>query len=293
MSKTGIAGKVVAITGASGGVGEATALLLAQAAARVVLGARREERLVALSERIARAGGESAHVGRIVRQRADLAGLVARGSQVATRLDPECQRSQHQDAAQTAIRPDEAHSEALDQLRVQRRAHLAFPPSAGTPDGVEPNAAQSYTEGDSLRADPGGDWHVQGVCGGVVRGHVLDAVCARSEHGEGGRTCLSRHWASVFAGRGREWGARAARLAFAAAAEPRCRRLSCNFFPRSKARCLVRRRGRVEVGRGLSRRRGLLLRLARGGEWPVVSGRRRARRRVACVLRRRSRFRWR
>ncbi len=64
MSKTGIAGKVVAITGASGGVGEATALLLAQAAARVVLGARREERLVALSERIARAGGESAHVGR-------------------------------------------------------------------------------------------------------------------------------------------------------------------------------------------------------------------------------------
>lgn len=37
---TGIEDKIVAITGASGGIGEATALMLAERGAKVVLGAR-------------------------------------------------------------------------------------------------------------------------------------------------------------------------------------------------------------------------------------------------------------
>ena len=41
----GIEGKVVAITGASSGIGEATALLLAERGAKVVLGARGSDRL--------------------------------------------------------------------------------------------------------------------------------------------------------------------------------------------------------------------------------------------------------
>jgi NAD(P)-dependent dehydrogenase (short-subunit alcohol dehydrogenase family) len=55
---SGIKGKVVAITGASGGIGEAAALLLAGLGAKVVLGARRVDRLQALAARIAAAGAK-------------------------------------------------------------------------------------------------------------------------------------------------------------------------------------------------------------------------------------------
>jgi NADP-dependent 3-hydroxy acid dehydrogenase YdfG len=50
--------KVVLITGASSGIGEGTARVLAAAGARVVLGARRTDRLKALAEEIKAAGGQ-------------------------------------------------------------------------------------------------------------------------------------------------------------------------------------------------------------------------------------------
>ena len=49
---TGISGKVVAITGASSGIGEATARMLAERGAAVALGARRTERLDKLAQEI-------------------------------------------------------------------------------------------------------------------------------------------------------------------------------------------------------------------------------------------------
>jgi len=52
-----IGGEVVVVTGASSGIGEATALRLGAAGAEVVLVARREPQLVALAERIEAAGG--------------------------------------------------------------------------------------------------------------------------------------------------------------------------------------------------------------------------------------------
>ncbi|SRR6266508_1338637 len=52
-------GKVAAITGASSGIGEATAVALAGAGAAVALGARRKDRLDALAERISSDGGRA------------------------------------------------------------------------------------------------------------------------------------------------------------------------------------------------------------------------------------------
>ncbi len=56
---TSLAGKVALVTGASSGIGEATALALAQANMRVAVAGRRVERLTALVDRIIAAGGQA------------------------------------------------------------------------------------------------------------------------------------------------------------------------------------------------------------------------------------------
>ncbi|SCB10612.1 SDR family oxidoreductase [Rhizobium multihospitium] len=83
----GIEGKVVAITGASSGIGRATAKLLAERGAFVVLGARREEALAAIVEEITDAGGKAVHKTTDVRQRSDLEALVALAIAHAGKLD--------------------------------------------------------------------------------------------------------------------------------------------------------------------------------------------------------------
>ena len=54
-----IKGKVIIITGASSGIGEATAYKLASAGAKLVLGARREDKLRAIADKINADGGEA------------------------------------------------------------------------------------------------------------------------------------------------------------------------------------------------------------------------------------------
>ena len=83
----GIRGKVVAITGASSGIGRATAKLLAENGAFVVLGARREALLAEIAEEIAEAGGRAAFMVTDVRRRSDLEALVAFATETAGRLD--------------------------------------------------------------------------------------------------------------------------------------------------------------------------------------------------------------
>src|SRR5947207_12793803 len=71
-----IEGKVVVITGASSGLGEATARLLATSGAKVFLGARRSERLNGVVSDIRRAGGQAASRTVVVTDRAEIVALI-------------------------------------------------------------------------------------------------------------------------------------------------------------------------------------------------------------------------
>ncbi|MBX9840645.1 MAG: SDR family oxidoreductase [Xanthobacteraceae bacterium] len=71
-----IESKVVVITGASSGIGEATARLLAERGARVVLGARRTDRLETLVADITKKGGSARFRAVDVTRRADAQALV-------------------------------------------------------------------------------------------------------------------------------------------------------------------------------------------------------------------------
>src|SRR3977135_4172213 len=73
----GIDGKVVAITGASSGIGRAAALLLAKRGAKIVLGARRTDQLEALVREIEGAGGAAICSATNVAKRGDVAALTA------------------------------------------------------------------------------------------------------------------------------------------------------------------------------------------------------------------------
>src|SRR5690606_22849188 len=95
-----LSGTVVAITGASSGIGEATALAAARAGAAVALAARRADRIAALARRLADAGGRAGAIAGdvggedqaralVARGRAELGRLAARGNSAGVmRLGP-------------------------------------------------------------------------------------------------------------------------------------------------------------------------------------------------------------
>lgn len=84
---SGMKGKVIVITGASSGIGEATAMLLAERGAQVVLGARRLDRLEALANRIVKTGGKVAYAAADVRRSEDLSSLVQLAREKFGKLD--------------------------------------------------------------------------------------------------------------------------------------------------------------------------------------------------------------
>ncbi len=85
MSK--VAGKVVVITGASSGLGEATAKMLAEKGAKLVLGARREERLKQLVDDIKNSGGEAIYKTVDVTKRSEVEALANAARDEFGRID--------------------------------------------------------------------------------------------------------------------------------------------------------------------------------------------------------------
>ncbi|MBO0750162.1 MAG: SDR family NAD(P)-dependent oxidoreductase, partial [Porphyrobacter sp.] len=70
-------GRVAVVTGASSGIGEACAIAFAEKSAKVVLAARRAERLSALVERLEGIGGEALAVTTDVTSEVDVDNLFA------------------------------------------------------------------------------------------------------------------------------------------------------------------------------------------------------------------------
>ncbi|ATL87992.1 SDR family oxidoreductase [Streptomyces samsunensis] len=84
---SGVEGKVVAITGASSGIGAATATHLAEKGARLVLGARREDRLNEVVDHITAQGGSAVGIVVDVTRREDLKRLTDTAVDRFGRLD--------------------------------------------------------------------------------------------------------------------------------------------------------------------------------------------------------------
>ena len=87
MGTSPIADKVVVITGASSGIGESTAKLLARHDAKVVVGARRKDRIDAVVKAISDAGGKALGFAVDVTKRAEVEALIKGALESFGRVD--------------------------------------------------------------------------------------------------------------------------------------------------------------------------------------------------------------
>lgn len=190
-------GKVIAITGAGSGIGEATAILLAERGAKVVLGARGADRLKALADRIAEAGGDAAYAPTNVKRREDLSKLVGLAIERYGKLDV------------LVSNADVAPISLLDELRVEdweemidvnlkgvlygiaaalpifreqgfghfvnviSTAGLQIVPTMAVYAGTK-NAVRTITEG--LRQEAGANLRVTGISPGFVNTNLADSM---------------------------------------------------------------------------------------------------------------------
>jgi NADP-dependent 3-hydroxy acid dehydrogenase YdfG len=87
METSNIADKVVVITGASSGIGESIAKLLAQYGAKVVIGARRKNRIDAVVKEISTAGGKAVGFAVDVTKRPEVEALIKGAVDSSGRVD--------------------------------------------------------------------------------------------------------------------------------------------------------------------------------------------------------------
>ena len=86
-SNSPLAGKVALVTGASSGIGEATAAALAAAGAKVAVAARRIDRLATLANRIEKAGGKALGIEADIAKGSDVTAMVDKVASEWGRLD--------------------------------------------------------------------------------------------------------------------------------------------------------------------------------------------------------------
>lgn len=194
---SGIKEKVVIITGASSGIGEATARLLAQRGAHVVLGARRTERLEAIAAEIAAEGG-SVRIRRLdVTRREDVQAFVDFAQSSFGRVDVIVNNAGVMPLSRLDVLKVEEWDRMIDVnvrgvlhsiaaglplMQKQRRGQFINLSSIGG-HAVSPTAAvycatkfavMAISEG--LRQEVGGDIRVTVISPGVTESELADSI---------------------------------------------------------------------------------------------------------------------
>ena len=190
-----IKGKVVAITGASSGIGKAIALLLAKQGAKVVLGARRSDRLEEIVDFIGKNGGQAIYTVTDVKSRKDLNSLVQLACDTYGRLDVMINNAGMSELSLIEELDVDGWEEMIDVnfkgtlygiaaaipvFREQGSGHiiniistsgLKIVPMQGVYAATK-NAVRTVSEG--LRQESNGRWRVTGISPGVVQTEFVD-----------------------------------------------------------------------------------------------------------------------
>jgi len=189
--------KIVVITGASSGIGEATALKLAAMGAKVVLGARRTDRLEQLVNRIVGSGGHAIYLATDITKLNDLVKLVQVACETFGRLDVIVNNA----GISHLSRLDELQVEdweemidvnlkgtlygiaaALTVFKEQGSGHIInilstsgikILPTQGVYAGTK-NAVRTISE--ALRQESGGKYRVTGISPGFVQTELADNI---------------------------------------------------------------------------------------------------------------------
>ncbi|MER6082591.1 SDR family oxidoreductase [Streptomyces sp. NPDC001833] len=189
--------KVVAVTGASSGIGAATARRLAGDGHRLLLGARRTDRLATLTEEITAAGGTAAFRRLDVTDAADVRAFVSAARERYGRVDVVVNNAGVMPLSPLeALRTDEwdrmidvnvrgvlhGIAAALPVMRAQGSGHFVNVASVGAYE-VSPTAAvycatkfavRAISEG--LRQESAGDIRVTLVSPGVTESELADTI---------------------------------------------------------------------------------------------------------------------